>query len=149
VTTVLVRYALITTLLAVTACGASAPTSPGAAPTPTPPAAIPAPVFPPPSGPSRLFAFDHESDYRVSDYTRESRFVLYDNGAFVLQYGGRGEYRGAYTDSNGSLTFDWEGSSVAGPWRATGTLAATQLTVRYNGVMQVSDFENAVYALVP
>ena len=53
--------------------------------------------FPPLSGPSRTFIFDGELTYPVRDFTRKSRFVLYDNGAFVLQYPsslGDGRYRG-------------------------------------------------------
>ena len=50
------------------------------------------------SGPSRTFVFDRELSYRVSDYTKMSRFVLYDNGAFVLRFPslGEGGYRGGY-----------------------------------------------------
>ena len=109
--------------------------------------ASPASSFPSPSGPSRSFVFDAESSSRVSDYTQQSRFVLYDNGAFVVQYAGRGEYRGAYTEAGGSLTFEWEGVSASGPWGATGTLAGSALTIRYNQIMELSDFENGVYAL--
>jgi hypothetical protein len=83
--------------------------------------------FPQLSGPSRSFIFDGELTYRlrsadpnwrldVSDYTKKSRFVLYDNGAFVLEYVSLGElgYRGGYKDANGVLIFGWEGWSVAG-----------------------------------
>lgn len=149
--TTLIRLAVVALLLTLsTACdssGPASPTGPPNVPTPTP-APSPASNFPPPSGPSRSFAFDHESSYRVSDYTRQSRFVLYDNGAFVLQYTGRGEYRGAYTETGGGLTFEWEGVNVAGPWGATGALAGSLLTIRYNQIMELSDFENAVYAAI-
>jgi hypothetical protein len=134
-----------------TACGGSEPTSPTgrseptAVPTPTSPLQ---PNFPPLSGPSRIFTFDHELSYRVMDYTKNSRFVLYDNGAFVLQYAicnCGGEYRGRYTEANGVITFEWEGWSVAGPWGATGTLQGATLTVQYNLIMGLSDFEDAAY----
>ena len=107
--------------------------------------------FPPLSGPSRTFIFDRELSYRVSDYTKKSRFVLYDNGAFVLQYPslGEGGYRGGYEDANGVITFEWEGWSVGGPWGATGTLEGDSLTVQYNLIMQMTDFEDAVYVLMP
>jgi hypothetical protein len=62
------------------------------------------------SGPSRTFIFASQLAFRVSDYTKNSRFVLYDNGAFVLEYvslGGPG-YRGGYKDENGVLNF-WVG----------------------------------------
>jgi hypothetical protein len=97
------------------------------------------------SGPSRTFTFDHELSYPVRDYTKNSRFVLYDNGAFVLQYVGRGEYRGRYAEDKGVITFEWDGWSVAGPWGATGALSDDSLSVRYNLIMQLSDFEDGVY----
>jgi hypothetical protein len=36
------------------------------------------------AGPSRTFTFNHELSFPVSGYTKQSRFVLYDDGAFVL-----------------------------------------------------------------
>ena len=136
------------------ACGSSGPTSPtGTSQAPGLPSPTPPPVtkFPPLSGPSRTFVFDRELSYRVSDYTKKSRFVLYDNGAFVLQYPslGEGGYRGGYEDANGVLVFEWEGWSVAGPWGATGTFKGDSLTVQYNEIMQWTDFEDAVYVRIP
>ena len=135
------------------ACGRSAPTAPtassrGAAPAgPSTPAPSPS-NFPPLSGQSRTFAYNHELTYHLTDYTKQSRFVLYDNGAFVLQYVSLGgEYRGGYTESNGVITFQWEGWSIAGPGVRSGTLKDGSLTVQYNLIMQLSDFEDAVYGL--
>ena len=65
-----------------------------------------------------------------------------------LQYPA-GEYRGRYTEANGVITFQWDGWSTAGPWGATGTINGSSLTVEYNLIMQLSDFENAVYSLMP
>jgi hypothetical protein len=146
------RSAVVVLLTLSAACGSSKPTSPTgtsqppAAPLPPPPR----PDFPPLSGPSRTFFFDREVSYPVSDYTKKSRFVLYDNGAFVLQYLslGEGGYRGGYKDANGVITFEWEGWSIAGPWGATGTLQGDSLRVQYNLIMQMTDFEDAVYALM-
>jgi hypothetical protein len=116
-----------------------------APPLATPP---PAAVFPPLTGASRTFTFERELSYHVRDYTKQSRFVLYDDGAFVLQYVGLSiEYRGGYTSTNGVIDFKWEGSSSAGSWGATGTLAGDSLTVQYNQIMELSDFENAVYTV--
>ena len=136
------------------ACGSSAPTSPTVVPQPQPqpiPTPTPSPprTFPPLSGPSRTFVFDHELTYPVRDYTKRSRFILYDNGAFVLGYDGLGDYRGGYTESNGLIRFDWEGWSVAGPWGASGTLEKRSLTIQFNFIMQLTDFEDAVYLLAP
>lgn len=136
------------------ACRSSVPTSPtvtSQVPALTPPAPTPATEFPPLSGPSQTFVFDSELSYRVSDYTKKSRFVLYDSGAFVLQYSslGEGGYRGGYNGANGVIAFEWQGWSAAGPWGATGTLKGDSLTVRYNLIMQMDDFEDAVYVRRP
>ena len=45
--------------------------------------------------------------------------------------------------------FEWEGWNVAGPWGATGTLKGDSLTVQYNEIMQHTDFEDALYVLIP
>jgi hypothetical protein len=104
------------------------------------------PNFPPLSGLSHTFRFSQELAPRVSSYTKESRFILYDNGAFVLQYAG-GAYLGRYSVSNGAVTFVWRDSTAASHWSATGTLNGDSLTVQYNDRMQLDDFEDAVYAL--
>jgi hypothetical protein len=145
---------LVGVMVLAIACGHSAPAAPSASrqspAVPSTPAPSPS-NFPPLSGLSRTFVFNHELTYRLTDYTKQSRFVLYDNGAFVLQYVSLGlEYRGGYTESNGVITFQWEGWSTAGAWGATGTLKDGSLTVQYNLIMQLSDFEDAVYvATIP
>jgi hypothetical protein len=147
------RGAVVLLLMVSVACGSSAPTSPTrTSQPPAVPSATPRPPtdFPPLAGPSRTFIFDRDLSYPVSSYTRQSRFVLYDNGAFVLQYVDLGGgYRGRYTAANGVVTFEWEGWSVAGPWGATGTLRGNALTVQYNLIMQLTDFEDAVYTMNP
>jgi hypothetical protein len=145
------RRASVVVLLALSvACGTSGPISPTGTngPVAAPPAPTPRPPtdFPPLSGPSRTFTFDRALLYPVRDYTSNSRFVLYDNGAFVLQYSG-GAYRGSYSETNGVIAFDWEGWSTAGPWAATGTLTGDSLTIQYNFIMQMTDFEDAVYRM--
>ena len=79
----------------------------------------------------------------------KSRFVFYIDGTFVLQYA-RGttfvrEYRGTYVERSGVVTFIWDAWSAAGPWRATGVLTSETLTVEYNALMQLTDFEDGVY----
>jgi hypothetical protein len=156
------RSAVVVLLVFSGACG-SGPTSPSGTsqppslPSPPPPPTPRPPInFPPLSGPSRTFIFDGELTYRVRDYTRQSRFVLYDNGAFVLQYPpsslGDGAFRGQYQDANGVIMFlfEFQGRSVDDPWDdATGTLRGDSLTVQYDESMQHADFENAVYVLRP
>ena len=164
------RGAVVGLLMFSVACGSSGPTSPSgtsqppslSSPTPRSPIS-----FPPLSGPSRSFIFDGELTYRlrsadpnwrldVSDYTRKSHFVLYDNGAFVLQYQSLGEggygYRGQYQDANGVLMFlfEFQGRSVGSPLDdATGILKGDSLTVQYDEIMKHADFEDAVYVLMP
>jgi hypothetical protein len=134
------------------ACAGSTPTAPApimqSSVVPSSPPVQP--TFPPLSGPSRTFTFDHAPSPRVASYTTQSQFVLYDNGAFALQYPSLngGVYRGGYTESNGVITFSWEGWSAAGPWSATGTIKDGLLTVQYNVIMALTDFEDAVYRLV-
>jgi ABC-type transport system substrate-binding protein len=144
------RLGAVVLLVLSAACGSSGLTSStGTSPTAALPLPTPPRTFSPLSGPSRTFIFDRELSYRVTAYTRESRFVLYDNGAFVLQYVGLGlEYRGGYTEENGRIAFEWEGWSAAGPWGATGAVQGDSLTVQYNLIMQLTDFEDAVYALM-
>ena len=148
--TIVCLCAAVVTLPLFAACGSSLPTSPTTATQPfVVPAAQPVSVFPPLSGPSRTFSFEREVSHPVSGYTKNSRLVLYDNGAFVLQYatlGPRG-YRGGYTEVNGVITFEWEDWNAASPWGATGALQGDSLRVQYNFIMQMSDFEDAVYAL--
>ena len=119
------RSAILALLVCSDACGSSGPTSPSriseSQPPPSPPPARrprPPISFPPASGPSRTFIFDSELAYPVRDFTRQSHFVLYDNGAFVLQYPpsslGDGTFRGQYRDAIGVIMFlfEFQGRSV-------------------------------------
>jgi len=148
-------------VLLVAACGSSGPAAPTRT-TPTPPVLAPwtPPVtyFPPLSGPSRTFIFDRELSYPVTDYTKRSHFVLYDNGAFELKYSlsvyGSASYRGAYQDTDGVIGLLF--GSLAGEPRlgtpgddATGTLQGNSLTVQYTDYNSESGFEDAVYVLAP
>jgi hypothetical protein len=78
-----------------------------------------------------------------------SRYVLYDDGTFALQYSSAKhsffEYRGTFKVMDGLVAFDWEGWSVAGAWGATGSLSDDSLSVQYNIIMQLSDFADGVY----
>lgn len=150
-----VRCAAVVLILALYAACSHSPTSPGQSippqvePRPAPPTPPTPTNFPPLEGPSRTFVFDHELSYGVADYTKKSRFVIYDDGAFNLEYpsvNGAG-YRGAYKEENGVIAFEWEDSSAAAQWSATGTLNGNSLTVQYGVIMQLDDFEDAVYVL--
>ena len=111
------------------------------------PVSAPGPTPPVPDGVQvRTFAFVSASAYAVRDYTKASQFLLSDNGSFTLHYPS-GDYRGTYTESAGTIAFEWEAGSRGGPWAATGTLVGDTLTLKYNLIMELSDFEDAVYAL--
>lgn len=151
------RGAIIGLLALLAACGGSDPAVTAGGPTATglPPPSPPRPVeFPPLSGPSRTFISSREVSHPVGDGTKQSQFVLYDNGAFALQYppsqGWSGLFRGAYKDENGIIMFlfEFSGRSVAEQWDdATGTLKGDSLTIQFELTMQQADFENAVYVL--
>jgi hypothetical protein len=145
-----IRSAGLAVLLAlVAACGEpripTAPTPPfqpappiAPAPTPTPPVSD----FPPVSRPARIYVFDRQASYPVQPYTVGSRYVLYDDGTFALQYLIAGEYRGRYREASTTVTFDFDSFSAAG---ATATLAGDTLKVQYTMLMSLSDFEDAIY----
>jgi hypothetical protein len=118
-----------------------------------PSATVNAPVTPPALAPipqgTRVFASPApvSASYRLSGWTLASRYLLYPDGTFDVPMAAS-DYRGRYTERvDGSITFDFFGSSAAGPWQAVGTLSAEQLSIHYNVVMALSDFEDAVYTL--
>jgi hypothetical protein len=83
--------------------------------------------------------FSGQLEYRVSHFTEASSYVLYENGAFVLQYP-TGVLAGAYRRENSRISFRF-----AGGGDAEGTLVGDVLEIRYSERMQHSDFENAAY----
>lgn len=161
------RSAVVVLLVFSVACGSSGPTSPTETnqfSAPQPPTPPPTQILPPLEGPSRIFIFDAELTYRLRsgnpnvwsvnprEYTRESRFVLYDNGAFALQYPslGDGAYRGQYRDEGGALMFLFGERRSIFDLRvnATGTFKGDSLTIQYEVGMHHADFEDAVYVLM-
>jgi hypothetical protein len=145
------RSAFVIIFVLCAACGDSRPTSPTAITRTTPfvPPVQTTTVLPPLEGSSRTFTFDHALTPLSSIWTRSSRFILYDNGSFMLEYPAvNGAYRGKYTESNGAINFEWEGWSRAGPWGASGTINGDALSVEYNLIMMLTDFEDAAYTLV-
>jgi hypothetical protein len=123
----------------------SAPTAPVP---PIPP--IPEGPFPPVTQPARVYLFASALSYPVDEPTSSSRYVLYENGTFALQYlrsRGAFQYGGTYTEANGIITFHWtDNQNVSAPWRPSiGTLADDSLTVRYDNIMNLDGFDNAIY----
>ena len=86
------------------------------------------------------------------DIHLQSRYALYDDGTFELQFVGAGQsfqYLGRWTRADSLVTFDWDGWSLAGPWGATGALEGDRLVVKYNSVMMMSDFVDGAYVRSP
>jgi hypothetical protein len=148
--------ALAALLCPVTACGdtgpATAPSpvvSPPAVSTPTPQAASLDTDWPRLSRPARVYTTVSPTTWSSHASPLASRFVLYEGGSFALQYSSSShpffQYLGTYSEAAGSLVFSWEGWSIAGPWGATGTITEETLAVKFNIVMSLSDFEDAVY----
>jgi hypothetical protein len=107
------------------------------------------PGFPAVSRPARIYVAVNWPSYAMHGSPLASQYVLYDDGTFALQYSSANypffEYRGTYKEANALITFEWEGWSTAGPWGATGSLSDDSLSVRYNLIMQLSDFEDGIY----
>lgn len=87
--------------------------TPSASPSPPPPVFEPPPVvvprlFPPLSGPSNTYVFSGDLERRVSYSTASSQYVLYENGAFSLQYLAIGvQLVGSYRLQDGRIIFDF------------------------------------------
>jgi hypothetical protein len=113
------------------------PLLPGEPPAPTAPANFPVPS-------SAATIYDRTSS---SSIPGKSRYVVYDNGTFSLQYVtpafGFFEYVGRYTRQDSAIAFQFDANS--GTWLADGTVAGDSLTVKYNHDMIMSDFEDGVY----
>ena len=111
------------------------------------------PPFPPVSKPARVYVTAIEgTSAAYHGGALNARYALHDDRSFALQYAsprfGNFEYRGTYSEANGEVVFHWEGWSAAGPWGATATITEELLTVSYNFIMQMTDFEDAVFARV-
>lgn len=76
----------------------------------------------------------------------DERYVLHEDGTFGLQFFSRRfgffEYPGAYSLVGGKLLLDFASDSR---WEATGTRRGDCLTVEYNLIMGLSDFEDGEY----
>ena len=133
------------------ACGKSTlPTEPTATFGSSPPTASPVAVgFPPVSGTARVYLATAASSSHLLEGT--SRYVVNDDGTFVLQYShlANGGYGGTYqVATDGGVTFRFHGWNRAGSWDAVGALTGTTLTVRYNLIMGLAGFEDGVYVRV-
>lgn len=131
-----------------------APPAPSAPTTAAPPAATPttpAPPFPALARGAEVYEAE-PSLYGASAYHGgwlASRFVLFGDERFTLQFSspawGFFEYGGRYARVDSAIAFAFDGASIAGPWQATGTLGGDRLRVKFNDLMEHSDFVSGVY----
>jgi len=118
-----------------------------------PPAAQPSPVahFPALAHPGTIYGEQDGlyASFFPSQSSLISRYVVYDDGSFELQFisGTRGffSYAGTYTKSGADLTLNFADGDSAGPWDGTATLSGDQMNVKYNSVMMLADFIEGVY----
>jgi hypothetical protein len=76
-------------------------------------------------------------------------YVFNPAGTFALYYPSISSslsYAGTYQQDGDRISFRFSGDSG---WDAEGTLNGDSLTVRYNIMMEMSDFENAIYKRAP
>ncbi len=88
--------------------------------------------------------------YEASDpAAHRSRYVLYDDGTFALEYWRRGnypfDYRGRYVATDSVIQFNFDFFTGPGPWQSVGQLHDDRMTVTYNQVMKMVDFINATF----
>ena len=130
------------------ACGSDGtPTAPVVPLVPVPPPTVPSNPKPPPPV---LAIFDRVTP---STFNGSSRYVLYKDSTFILEYIGNsysGSYPGRLARTDSVVFLSFSVNSIAGPWEATAVLRGESLLVlRYNLVMQFSDFEDGEYLKEP
>jgi hypothetical protein len=128
----------------VTLAGCNDLSLPSAPPRSEPSGPINPPDSPPNSPPtsSVVGIFDRISP---SLFAGGSRYVLYADGTFSLQYDGIPPYPGIYSRADSTIAFKFKAQSVSAPWLAGGIVRGDSLVVKYNDVMNMSDFEDGVY----
>lgn len=139
--------ALAVMLLVSAACDRGTMISPTAS---EPSPSAPVSRWPPLTGASLTYHFDRPIGYVTPCCARDTEIRLYDTGGFQMNYLKTGwSYHGSYTVTADVIVFEWDWWSAAGPWGATGTLEGDTLTIRYNQLMGLYDFEDGVYVRVP
>lgn len=117
---------------------------------PTPPAPPPPVGVPPTSKYSRTYASVDSPYYANHGSPLGSRYVLFGDGTFSLQYSSANypffEYRGTYREMGGKVVFNWPIGMHE--WTAEADISADRLTVRYNSTMSLSDFLDGTYLRV-
>ena len=99
--------------------------------------------------PARVYVGIDSPTYAMHGGPLASRYVLYDDGSFALQYASANypffEYLGTYTEANSLIKFL---DKDAG-WEATVSPRVESISVRYPLLMQQSDFLDGVYIRTP
>ncbi|MGI8618964.1 MAG: hypothetical protein ACR2L6_07715 [Gemmatimonadaceae bacterium] len=122
-------------LLSVGCSGGASLTDPDAEATASPP------PFPALSRPGHIY---NEAAQLYRDTF--SRYVLYDDGGFALQFSRSGEYLGRYTivvsGADTSLVFAFAGNAS---WAATAPWGGNVLAISYNDNARWDDFKSGTY----
>ena len=119
-------------------------------PTESEPAAPFVPVFPPLAKAGQIYA-EPPGLYASHSAQHVSRFVLYDDGTFELQFV-RGSapmsFKGRYERDASTIGFTWDDWPTTESWYTTGTLDGDRLTVKYSTEMSMSGFADGTYSRV-
>ena len=107
------------------------------------------PPFPPVTRAARVYVGVDRPESSYHNGPLVSRFVLYDDHAFAMQYAspkwGNFEYLGTYDETNDRVTFYWQGSNRAGPWDAVAVITEESLAVKFSFLNQLNDFYDGLY----
>lgn len=113
------------------------------------PQSYPLPGYPPVSTSGPVSVYERVGPHTIPpDW--HSRYVLYDDGTFELQFsrdaGPPLSYRGEFSRTGSSITLDFDDDTR---WQALGSFNDDRSTlhVEYNVVMSLSDFEDGTYIL--
>ena len=92
--------------------------------------------------------------YEDTDSTsHRSRYVLYNDTTFSLQYWRRGsgpfDYRGRYVATDSVINFSFDFFNLTGPWHSTGVLRGDEMIVSYNAIMAMVDFIGGRHVRTP
>jgi hypothetical protein len=155
------RCGALVWLLCANACSDVPPTRPTSpmsleTPTPAPPRSVLptgqfVPSFPAALRPARVYVaerFSGPSPYHGSELA--SRFVFYEDDTFALQYSSVNhpffEYLGTYKGAGESIELAFQAN--AGQWKATAIVTDAALSVTFNQMMVLDDFEDGSYRRV-
>ena len=110
----------------------------------------PVPPAPPPMNkPGRIYEAVDSPYYAIHGSPLGSRYVLYDDGTFSLQYSSAQypffQYTGSYVVRDSTVAFTFNSWSTAGEWGASARITEDSLTVEYNLIMVLSDFEGGLF----